>query len=237
VCSSDLDGREAGAGEAVARGEFALGDGGVDDLERPGAIAAGIDVRLRGLLPLVDADAAVRLGGDAGGCEGERGGVGLAAEGIEEVLRATDERFSLVEKLDLEAVGGAADLAELRAGAEFEPFGGEGAGDGGRGLGCEFLETRGERWIWVTREPRRRGVARVRRRPTPPPSTITLSGRKSSSSTSSLVQGLDAARPGMAGQLTREPVAMRMRSAVSVSPVESATVCGSTKRAAARWSA
>lgn len=80
--------RSDGAAGGVARGEFALEHGGVDNFVRASAIAAGADDGIGGALHGIAADMAAGEGFDADGVEPEVVGGGAASERIDEIWGA-----------------------------------------------------------------------------------------------------------------------------------------------------
>jgi hypothetical protein len=88
----------------MPRGKFSLCNRDVDDFVRACAVAARVDVRLRGLLPVVDSDPAVVEEIDARGCEVERVCVRYAAECVEQVGGFASDGLSGVLELNYERI-------------------------------------------------------------------------------------------------------------------------------------
>ena len=113
-----VDGLDAFDTERVAGGEFALGDGEVDDVVGAGDVTAGVDVAGGGLLPAVGFHATGVGEFHAGGGEIETGGVGLATEGVKKMAGATDAGFATAGEFDDDASFVAGDGGDFCVGVE-----------------------------------------------------------------------------------------------------------------------
>ncbi len=118
----------------MARGQVALLDGEVDDLVRSAAVAGRIDVGGAGLLPPVDENLSVGRRAHARGRQPQPGGVGLPAEGVQEVFGAPGHGLAGAVECHRDPARAPADPGDLAVGQDLDAFVREGLADHAGGL-------------------------------------------------------------------------------------------------------
>ena len=126
--------RSRGDPEGMARRQFSLCDGEVDDIMRTADVASGVDVRLAGLLPAIHRNATVGPETNAGLLESETRGGRLPPEGVEEMAGPTGQCTAAALESDCDPAVVPADLLDAGVCVQIHALRPEGPLDDGAGL-------------------------------------------------------------------------------------------------------